>query len=120
MDFFDNALGKAKEAIDIVSKKTGEVVNTQKQKFDIASIENKRSKDFEKLGEIYYAILKDTDIEDENTKALVDAITQKDEEIMRHNTELNKLKNQKKCEFCNAVIGKDAVFCPICGKKINE
>ena len=32
MDFFDDMVNKAKEAIDVASKKTGEVVNTQKQK----------------------------------------------------------------------------------------
>ena len=63
MDFFDNALDKAKEAIDIVSKKTGEVVTAQKQKFDIASLENKKAKDFEKLGEIYFSLIKDAEIE---------------------------------------------------------
>ena len=59
MDFFDNALDKARETIDIVSKKTGEVVMAQKQKFDIATLQNKRAKDFEKLGEIYYNLIKD-------------------------------------------------------------
>ena len=35
MEFFDNAVNKAKEAIDIACKKTNEVVSTQKQKFDV-------------------------------------------------------------------------------------
>ena len=37
MDFLDNAVVKAKEAFDIAYKKTNEVVNTSKQKFDIAT-----------------------------------------------------------------------------------
>ena len=38
MDFFADVVSKAKEAIDVASKKTGEVVNTQKQKFLINHI----------------------------------------------------------------------------------
>ena len=44
MDFLENALDKAREVIDVACKKTNEVVITEKQKFDIASIENKRAK----------------------------------------------------------------------------
>ena len=44
MDFLDNAVNTAREAFDIAYKKTGELVNSQKQKFDIASLENKRKK----------------------------------------------------------------------------
>ena len=71
MDFFDDVVNKAKEAIDVASKKTGEVVNTQKQKFDIASLENKRAKDFAVLGEIYYNKIKDGEAQDENISELV-------------------------------------------------
>lgn len=44
MDFIDDAVTKAKEAFDVACKKTNEVVTTQKQKFDIASLEAKRIK----------------------------------------------------------------------------
>ena len=50
MDFFDDAVNKAKEALDVACKKTNEVVTTQKQRFDIASLEAKRTRDFEALG----------------------------------------------------------------------
>lgn len=118
MDFFDNALDKAKEAIDIVSKKTGEVVNAQKQKFDIASLENKRSKDFEKLGEIYFSLIKNSDIEDAQTKELVEAIIEKENEIAQLNDELNAVKNKRICPNCQANISKNSVYCSACGTKL--
>ena len=79
MDFFDDMVNKAKEAIDVASKKTSEVVNTQKQKFDIASLESKRAKDYAVLGEIYYNKIKDGAVEDENVSELVLAIKEKSE-----------------------------------------
>lgn len=118
MDFFDNALEKAKEAFDIVSKKTGEVVTAQKQKFDIASLESKRAKDFEKLGEIYFALIKDSEIEDLKTKELVEAIINKDNEIFQLKDQLNAARYQRVCPNCNANISKTAVYCSVCGAKL--
>ena len=37
MDFFDNAIEKAKEVFDVARKKTNDVVSTGKQKFDVAT-----------------------------------------------------------------------------------
>ncbi len=118
MDFFDNALDKAKEAIDIVSKKTSEVVNTQKQKFDIATLINKRAKDFEQLGEIYYNLIKDTEIPDKKTKALIEAIITKNNEIYKLEEEINSVKFQKICPNCQSNISKTAVYCSSCGTKL--
>ena len=71
MDFLENALDKAREVIDVACKKTNEVVITEKQKFDIASIENKRAKDFERLGKLYFKLYKDSDIENGEMKLQV-------------------------------------------------
>ncbi len=118
MDFLDNAISKAKEAMDIAYKKTNEVVNTQKQKFDVASIESKRSKDFEKLGKLYFEMIKDTEIEDERIKKLVDDISYKNEKIDELKKEINNVKNKKICPSCSASIDKASVFCSNCGAKL--
>ncbi len=118
MDFFDSALEKAKEAFEIVSKKTGEVVTTQKQKFDIASLESKRAKDFEKLGEIYFSLIKNSEIEDVETKNLVEAIVKKENEIFQLKDELNAARYQRICPVCKANISKTAVYCSVCGAKL--
>ena len=118
MDFFDNALDKARETIDIVSKKTGEVVMAQKQKFDIATLQNKRAKDFEKLGEIYYNLIKDAEIEDVEIKNLVEAIIKKNNEIFKLQDEINSVKYQKICPNCKTNISNTAVYCSSCGAKV--
>lgn len=118
MEFFDNALDKAKEALDIACKKTNEVVNTQKQKFDIASLENKRGKDFERLGEIYYTLIKDTDIEDTEIKTLVEEINRKNNKISELKEEVNSAKYKRICPACGASISESAVFCSSCGTKL--
>ena len=88
MDFFDNALAKAKEALEVVSNKTEEVVATGKQKFNIATLENKCNKSFKALGELFYNKAKDTEIEDTDIKVLIDTISQTKAEIEALKTEL--------------------------------
>lgn len=118
MDFFDNAVSKAKEAFDVACKKTNEVVSAQKQKFDAASISNKRDKDFEELGKIYFEMIKNTEPEDEKIKALVEEIKDKNQKIKDIQDEINAAKNKRVCPKCSALIDDNAVFCSTCGEKV--
>lgn len=118
MDFLDNAVNKAKEVFDVACKKTNEVVTTQKQKFDVATVESKRNKDYIKLGELYYNQIKDTEIENQEIKELVDAITEKNEKIAELNQEINAAKNKRICPNCSANIDDNSIYCSVCGAKL--
>ncbi len=118
MDFFDNAVNKAKEVFDVAYKKTNEVVQTQKQKFDVSTIENKRNKDFMQLGELYYNQIKDTEIENEKIKDLVEAITEKNMKIDELKQEINAAKNKRICPNCSANIDDNSIYCSVCGAKL--
>ena len=118
MDFFDDMLSKAKDAIDVASKKTGEVVNTQKQKFDIAALESKRAKDFAVLGEIYYNKIKDGEASDENISELVLSIKEKNDKIDKLKAEINNAKNKRICPKCGAAIDQISNYCNACGEKL--
>ena len=88
MDFLDNAVNKAKDVFDIACKKTGEAVNTGKLKLEIATIENKMSKDFEKLGRLYFEQIKETEVEGQILN-LKNAIMEKQENISKIKEELS-------------------------------
>ena len=118
MDFFDDMLSKAKDAIDVASKKTGEVVNTQKQKFDIAALDSKRAKDFAVLGEIYYNKIKDGEASDENISELVLSIKEKSDKIDKLKAEINNAKNKRICPKCGAAIDQISNYCNACGEKL--
>lgn len=120
MAFFDDALSKTKDFFNVAYKKTGEVVNIEKQKFDVASLKSKREKDFAALGEIYYNIAKEQEEVSEDIKLLLDAISEKNEEIDRLNKEIQAAKNKRVCPNCNANIDADSAFCNTCGVKLNE
>ncbi len=90
MDFFEDAVNKAKDIFDVACKKTEEAVNVGKQNLNIATLENKMSKDFEKLGKIYYELIKETEALEGETAALREAIKEKQEKIAQIKEELKK------------------------------
>lgn len=118
MDFLDNAIIKAKETIEVVSKKTGEIVATEKQKFDVSSLKAKLQKDYAKLGRYFYVnITEDTELDDE-AKAIVESITAKIESIETLNAEIANAKNKRVCPACRSTIPENSKFCNVCGEKL--
>ena len=118
MDFLDDAVSKAKEVFGVAKRKTEEVVTTQKQKFDIASIENKLEKDYAQLGKVYFVSLVNKEIEDAKVKEIVDAIKEKNQKIAELKEELGAVKSKIVCPKCMAEIDVDAVFCSACGERV--
>lgn len=118
MDFFNDAVNKTKEVFETVSKKTGEVITTEKHKFNMASIETKRDKDFIALGKIYFEMIKDDDSAEEQVKEIVENIKSKTDEIERLSGEIQSAKNKLICPKCGASIDKNSLYCNICGEKI--
>ena len=105
--------------LDIACQKTSEVVTTEKQKFNIAALKSKREKDYADLGRIYYELLKDnTELEDE-VRNLIDAISEKNEEIARLNEDIQNIKNKRVCPYCGSNIDVNSVFCNNCGIKLD-
>ena len=90
MDFFDEAVGKAKDIFDVACKKTGEAVNTGKLKLEIATLETKMDKDYEALGKIYYESIKDSDDLETATAKIRDLISEKQSKIEAIKEELKR------------------------------
>lgn len=118
MGFFDDALNKAKETIDVVGQKTGEAVNVQKLRFEIAAVENKREKDLRELGRLCFAKYKNSDNVPADIADIVAAIKEKSVRIGALKTEIAKVQDRKMCPECGAVIDIDSNFCRSCGTKV--
>ena len=118
MDILNNAVSKAKEAWDVVSKKTGEAVSVGKQKFDISSLEVKLKKEYEKLGKLYFEMIKDSEPNNEKVAEIVSAIKEKKDEIKDRKAKLNEARNKRICPNCGAAIEEDSVYCNFCGTEL--
>ena len=92
---FDNIVEKTKEGIDIVCKKAEQTARISKLKFEIASLEAKRSKNYEELGRITYAESLNAELSDAVEKEnLIKSITEKTVEIKRLRRMINKIKDE--------------------------
>ena len=118
MDFLDNAISKAKEVVDIAYKKTEEVVLTEKQRFDIVSLNSKIDKDYKALGEIFYNLYKDSEDIPDNAKIIIDDINEKIIKVNELKEEIGESKNKSVCPHCQSYIPKNSVFCSVCGEKL--
>lgn len=90
MEFFENAVNKAKDVFDVVVTKTEEAVTTGKQKLDIATLENKLAKDFERLGRAYFETIKDSEDIDVKFANVKEAIIEKQTLISKIKEEMGK------------------------------
>lgn len=118
MSFLEEAIVKTKEVFDVACKKTGEVVAVEKQKFGITSLKSKREKDYAELGRMYYEMAQNEDDLPDEVINLINAISEKNNEIDRLNEEINNIKNKLVCPNCGAGVEKNSVYCNSCGEKI--
>ena len=114
----DNIFSKAKEVFETAYKKADDVVTVQKQKFDISSMENKLSKDFEELGRLCFEEMKKGAFADNQAFCdKAEEITLKCNQIDEMKKEVFRAKNKKQCEKCGAAVEKNSQFCSSCGAK---
>lgn len=118
MDFLDDVLVKAKNVLDIAKNKTEEAVAIGKQKYDIASMENRLSKSYNALGRLTFETYKNDDAVSDEIKALINEIESEIEAIVIAKAEIEKIKSNRFCPACSAPISESAVFCSACGEKL--
>ena len=118
MSFLDDAISKTKEVFDVACKKTDEVVSHEKSRINIIALKTKCEKDYAKLGELYYKLLKGKEDISKEEKELVEAIDLKRQEINRLQAELDEKYYDLICPKCQKRISSSSIFCPACGEKI--
>lgn len=118
MGIIEETAVKAKDAFDVVAKKTNEVLSVQKTKFTVASIKSQLSKDFETLGRLYFDMLSDDAEMSEEVKAIKEAIDEKSSQIEQLEAEIDEQKKVTVCPTCGAKLSADAIFCSKCGEKL--
>lgn len=116
MEFFEEAINKAKGVFDVAYKKTGEVISVQRQKIDVASMNSKLAKEYEALGRM---VIDSVDGEVEISPTAVSKAREiriKEAEIEAAKQEVLKAQGKKFCENCGAANVSDAHFCYACGE----
>ena len=116
---FDNEIfDKAKEVFDVACKKTGDALSASKQRFDIATMENRLEKAYTALGKECFKSICENGTENETLKAAVEEIKEKIAAIDEAKKELAEIKNKRICPKCSMAIEKTSVYCNFCGEKL--
>ncbi|MBQ5910885.1 MAG: zinc ribbon domain-containing protein [Clostridia bacterium] len=118
---FDNILNKAKDVFETAYKKADDAFSVQKQKFDVAGLENKLSKDYEALGKLCFEEMQKGAFSDNAAFLnIAEEIKVKTIQIEELQKDILKAKNKKRCTKCGAAIDKGSVYCNACGQSVNE
>ena len=101
-------------------RKTNELTSIAKLNVAIKTEEAKLSDCYKSIGRLFYTAERDNL---DNTEEIATYIMQADKikaNIAGYQKELAVLRNVVVCEGCNNEISNDAIFCPICGLKVNK
>ncbi len=110
-------IGKKTEPI---MKKTEEMVEIQKIKSQIRSLENHNEYDLCDLGEIVFAKYKDELVQDEDFVAICEEIEQRLEAIENLELKIAEMKGLEICKNCEMALMKGFSYCSNCGAKIER
>ena len=116
---FDNAAKTVKDIAETAGKKGEELLKISKLKIKETQIKRDISSKLEKLGKMYYELIK---IGEENHLVLKEIITEIDElraELKEVREEIGDIKGTVACPVCKASNPCDADYCAKCGEKIN-
>ena len=120
MAFFNDLGKKITDTVDVVGKKTNEVVEIQKLRGQISGLERETAGCYEELGKLYFAKYENHEALPEEAETLCDTIAANMVLITEYENEIAEMKGQQKCPSCGAIVKTDMNFCPKCGAKVKE
>lgn len=116
--FWDDFSKKIGETADTVSTKASEVVELQKIKSQIRTMERNNDNDYIELGKLIYDKFKDGEEVEEAAVGFCEAIQSREESITEYLAKVDALKGDVPCEICGKSVTKGMAYCPYCGAKI--
>ena len=121
MDFWESFSKTVSEAAEYTAREAGKLTGIAKLKYKISTCKARLNNLFESLGRLKYDELKgNAASETYSYDELVDKIDKVKAELESYENDLAKLKNERLCVSCRAVIGLDMTFCPRCAAKQPE
>lgn len=117
-EFVDEFVFMAKNAADVATKKTGEVVEVSKIRYQMKQVEWEIEKAYAKLGAIVYEAKKSTDNFDEVTQLAISEIDDLKERYDNLAEKMRMYKNVVKCPGCGRENDIADSFCSRCGSPL--
>lgn len=118
MEFFKGLGNKISHTSQEAIKKTKEIADTTKLNGEISSEEKKINSIYQKIGQKYFELHKDSPEED--FVEWIVSIKNSMSKIEEAKDEIRRLKGKRICSQCNVELEGEAPFCPMCGAKLPE
>lgn len=115
----DELMEKAKEFADVAGKKTNELYELSKYKYESVRISNELKKLYEKLGATVYKLVRSGSTDNSEIDTITAEIDDAKRRLATIKMIMADMQNKKYCP-CGAVNPKDAAFCSKCGTKLEE
>ena len=115
MEFFDQVKKTAADVAQKVAKKSNELVEVSKIKYEIYDLNADIKKLYAEIGKQVYAQMKDSDALPEDVMMKCEIIEAKLAKIEALKRKEKNLKQQITCPVCHRECGKDDAVCPYCG-----
>ena len=96
------------------------MVEIQKLRGQISSLERETAGCYEELGRILFEKYENHEELPEEAEAICDTIAANMVLITEYENEIADMKGQQKCPSCGAIVKNDMNFCPKCGAKIKD
>lgn len=126
-DFFSKVTKVATEVGDQLSKKTEElgkkteeVVEIQKLKNQVRTLEKENFGDMSRIGELIYGMYGKGEVLSTEITEICKEVETRDEEIKGLEDQVNELKGHKSCGSCGGHVDFSTPFCELCGEKLEE
>ncbi|MDD2978517.1 MAG: zinc ribbon domain-containing protein [Hespellia sp.] len=119
-DFLEDLGKKLGETADTITSKAGEVVEVQKIKNQIRTLERGNERDLEDIGKMMYEQYRAGEVIPSDMISLCEAIEKRENSITEYNKQLSEVKGTNECPSCGCFVEKGMSFCPFCGTKVAE
>ena len=118
MGIFEDLMAGAKNVVDYAGKKTDDVVELSKLKYQSSQLSNELRSLYEKLGCAVYSMMKS----EYDNNELIDSLASEIEEVKNALQEVSEKiaekKEQKLCPACGTKNDKEAFYCMKCGNRL--
>lgn len=115
--FWEDLGKKIGETTETVTSKAGEMVEIQRLKGQIRTLERSNEEDFLEMGRFLYHRFQAGEQLDEQMSTLCSKIEERIERIEKHQAQIEEIKGTSTCACCGRQVAKEMAFCPYCGAK---
>lgn len=119
-DIFEDISKKISKAAGDVGRKTNEVIERQRLRNQIVTMEREIGILCESMGKIIWERYEEEQVVEAELLVTCEAIAEKKDMIEKYKADLLSFSGTKACKTCGAVLDKDDAFCKKCGTRMKE